>query len=476
MLLELSLALVAQTYPVDPWQNSQVVYLEDFGGGPGETAADNSTAIESIFTLFSNNNQADGGEIRFNCGEYNFADTIEITRNVRLVGQTGQQFNCTTLHFPNDTAGIHIQLPSTTTYLNANGTTIERLEIEGGGTTNADAHGIWVEAPNVVVRDTRIRLFSGDCIYASADVNRTPPTNANLGELSNVETVNCGGWCFRNGGGDSNAWWISGSNFHACTTGTIYEDAFIGNTWVGNHFDTDGDCGDADPATECGIVVPDTSGRNVFFGNYIEGAFRVDMAAPSIYTGAYGAGTFTNPAAYYERGNTAWGTAKIFVNVDDETEVRVGNVSPGSGMGVLEFDAMDGYSGDRDPKSLRFGYEPGTSAAFYGWWCLYPNNEAGNSQLCIATDQVDNDVNGAEDLNDPEEQGQLWIRGNGYWLGGASGLNSNAADRRLMVGITEAQPTRTDLPKGSFMHYSPPTGTTSSIMGWLWNGNTWVSK
>lgn len=449
-ILELGLVVLTSTF--------SYVELEDYGATVDDGLSD-LQALEDALDDFKTYNTDGGGHIRLRCGQYDFDDSIILDRTVTIEGPTGLEHPCAKLKFPADVPGILVTGSATTSTENASGSILRQFEMHGhfGADT---AHGIDLSV-KATIEHVQIRNFGGNGVNITADVNWTPITNANLFRINYCQFVNNAGWGVYIDGGDTNAGSISYSDFKANYTGQLYDSSFIGNYYVGNHFNGAGDCGDSDPNTRCDVF-SDASAGSVFEGNYAEGSTELDIKFPSVYKNALGNinqvnnGVIEAHGVYREYPRQSW-------NLENTTEIRHGNISKGAGFGIEEWDAIDGKNRVRDPQAIRLGYEPNGSFSFRGWWCRYFNNAGGSAYICHATDQVEGTA---------ERRGQLWFRGEGYWLG----AGETFPHKRIFTSIDDEKPTRTDLPSGSFVHYYSATDTGTTTMGWLFNGVEWIAK
>lgn len=434
------------------------VPLSDFGGYPDDWIDDTQAFVDALASFDSNRYR--GGHLTLECGQYDLSDTIVIEQSVRISGEsTGPNHPCTLLKFPPSVPGIYVGGDVYTHNDNGNGTILEFIELDGhyGADT---AHGIWLEV-DTSIRDVVVRRFGGDCIHVSADVNRTPASNANLFDVRDSDMINCAGWGMWIDGGDTNAGMVTRSDFLANYSGQLYASSFIGNLFIGDHFNGNGDCGDSDPGTRCGVVAT-AGGGSSFIGNYAEGSTNLEINWPSSWKDGIGGGVMTG-TGIFEKHGIYQGKPRQSWNLENRTEIRHGTVSQGAGYGIEEWDAIDGMGRVRDPMAIRLGYEPNGAYTLRGWWCRYFNNAGGSSYLCHATDKVEGTA---------EKRGQLWFRGGEYWLGAGEYM----PHKRVWTGLVEEKPTRTDLPAGSFARYYSEADAGTSTMGWLWNGVEWVAK
>jgi len=196
-------------------------------------------------------------QVLFPGAQYYFSDTIKVKVTARLTGMgVGHEGGWpTTLRFAADKAGIIVDEAYTDGNVQrspagtaGNGTIIEGFNLVGGGTISGTLandllySGIRLRT-RAIVRDCRVVVFrgAGICISAAVGDGSDPfHGNCNNWRVDNVrlQANKCGGLFVS--GGDANA----GVATLVDATGNgrfgIYDGAFLGNTYVACHTDTNG--------------------------------------------------------------------------------------------------------------------------------------------------------------------------------------------------------------------------------------------
>jgi hypothetical protein len=228
------------------------------------------SAIESVRTGAAGGFYFSGPQIFFPPGRYRVLSTINITRQVKLIGTTGAvaaHDGGSELSFPAGVEGIITNAFDTNglvdsgstfdpdpTYSSA-GSVIEGLrliadvEASGwpvghsviGGTGNTDAHGLRMRGM-CLLRNLFIFGFEGNGLHMVARDTPggvgTGTGNVNLFRLEGITIHRCG----QNGmfvdGSDSNAGYGLGINVVQNSLCGIYDSSFLGNTWIGCHANT----------------------------------------------------------------------------------------------------------------------------------------------------------------------------------------------------------------------------------------------
>ena len=176
-----------------------------------------------------------GPTIQLGYGSYYFSDALVPDRTICIKGMGNGYYHAgagTRMYFSVGKSAFVINSPTGT--LQGAGSTIIRDIFIGslgfGGQTTK--HGIVMRSPTVLENMT-VYGFGGNGIDIFADVNGG--TNANLFHINHVVTYGNAGHGVFCQGGDANAG--NGFAVNAMTNGGwgIYDNSFLGNTWVGCH-------------------------------------------------------------------------------------------------------------------------------------------------------------------------------------------------------------------------------------------------
>lgn len=214
--------------------------------------------------------------IYFPNGEYFMASTIELKRQVHLFGEgSGKPWGASAqLIFPPDTHGIivhshdtigeGIQSPATT---GGGASLIEGLKLRSSAGARRDRHGIWLRA-RAVIRGVQVRAFSGDGVHIVATSGAPLPIeqgNANNWHVEQIRTEYNAGHGFYVRGADVNAGTAIAIDSSWNGRCGIWDQSFLGNTYMGCHTEFNGVSGAA-----LGTNAPDQSAYVNFDGrNYI---------------------------------------------------------------------------------------------------------------------------------------------------------------------------------------------------------------
>lgn len=187
---------------------------------------------------------AAGPAIYVPSGTYHVSGAIEIKRRVRIYGDGSSMANsseASRIIFPANSHGfiIHsyntigsgMESPATT---QGGGSILYGLQIEGTMIGSTSGHGVWLRAM-ATIEQCKILQWAGDGIHivAGARAKGIQAGNANGWSVHNVRINNCTGNGMYLAGADVNAG--VGYQVQCSSIGQwgIYDDSFLGNTYVG---------------------------------------------------------------------------------------------------------------------------------------------------------------------------------------------------------------------------------------------------
>lgn len=208
---------------------------------PSNTASQNSDSIEAALAAIpSPGGVVIGQRWLFGAGAYFFARTIEITRSMMIMGATGMGFGATIFKFPAGVTGIILHSHASAGVENrADWTVLSDLYIVALGKTT-EAHGIFCKGYSPRLENVEVLGFAGNGFHINASVNVVPVTNANVWRMFNCRSVFNAGNGLIVRGGDSNAGICIGLDTSDNGAWGIYEESFLGNTYIGIHSSSNG--------------------------------------------------------------------------------------------------------------------------------------------------------------------------------------------------------------------------------------------
>lgn len=198
-------------------------YIEDYGGGPSKTGAQNDAAFILMYAAMANHDRW-----LVQPGIYVFASTIVL--NVSGIIIKGQESvpianPPSKFVFPIDTRGIRMTTRSR----------IEDLWLHSSGGTNAtDTEGILMESPGYLWL-VRVDNFPGYGIRVDAGASRTPSTNANHWEMHSCRCLSNGKSGLYVNGPDGNAGTVISLDSTSNTEWGVFDESFLGNTYIACH-------------------------------------------------------------------------------------------------------------------------------------------------------------------------------------------------------------------------------------------------
>ncbi len=318
----------------------QTVSILSFGG-VGDGVTDNSAALAAAIASFPTNLDGNtysyAGTILFPPGQYYFASTIQINRQVRLVGAgspAGNALGPSQLLFADNIDGIainHANVP-TNGALDAAGAMLDGLYLKRSkNTAGTLGNGVNVST-RCEIRNCMIDSFRGDGIHIVADSSGSPSTNANNWHIENCRVISNGGNGLYVQGGDTNSGTAVGLDCSSNTLDGIYDSSFLGNSYIGCHTASN---------VRYGYHSDNANARNVFVGCYTEGGEVHSIAFPAFVFGGIlssvgvslgtcsiiGDSKFTPLQAYNSNANVrayfggdASGTANVVLALGDNSE------------------------------------------------------------------------------------------------------------------------------------------------------------
>lgn len=251
-------------------------------GGVGDGVTDNSAALAAAIASFpityDGNTYSYAGTIYFPPGQYYFATSIQINRQVHLVGAgnpAGNALGLSQLLFADGIDGIdinHANVPYTGA-TDAAGTLIEGLYLKRiGSTGGASGNGVSAST-RFELRNDLIDSFRGDGIHIEASA---PSGNANNWHIENTRTISNGGNGLSVRGSDANAGTAIGLDASSNGANGIDDASFLGDTYIGAH--TAANAGN-------GYKTEDVNARNIFIGCYSESGETNSIVWPSLVVG-----------------------------------------------------------------------------------------------------------------------------------------------------------------------------------------------
>lgn len=309
-------------------------------GAVGDNAALNDAAMAAALTVSSEGSR--GWTVTLGFGKFRFANTIEISRGIHLKGASGSMWYASTwLRFNDGVVGLKIHRSGTSQDGGAGDWAyIEGLLIEALGKTSATAHGFHAHA-RFTLRNCEIRSFGGDGVFIDAHSLVNAAHNANCWRVDRVRIYGNAGHGFHVHGNDTNAGLATLLNTVGNMGYQIFDDSFLGNTYIGGH-------SDSSLGTALGNIR--TSGgnnRSVFIGQYDEGGGSPAKHQFTAKTAIFG-GTWSHLIDW------TYGQPMYFdpQRMEGGSPFRVGNHN--SGNGEYTGSQLHIGSGDGSDDYLRF--------------------------------------------------------------------------------------------------------------------------
>lgn len=264
--------------------NGAPANVMDFGADPTGVADSLQAfkdAIASFTTALDYSVYSLGGTVVVPPGKYYLSGPLIINRNIVLTGVGSPKDNdagISWLQFADNINGIVIVSAATSPNgLQGDGATIRNLYIErsvsSGGTFGS---GIFLQNRGRI-ENCVIAKFRENGISIIANGGAPQSTNANQWLISSTAVLQNGNNGLYVNGPDTNAGVCIELNATGNTGWGIYDDSFLGNTYVGCHVDLN---------TAGAYKAEDPNARCVFLGCYSEpGQPASDIAPPSIMIG-----------------------------------------------------------------------------------------------------------------------------------------------------------------------------------------------
>lgn len=256
-----------------------VVRVGSLGILPTNTGAENLAAFDAAMAdlPLDDDSRPVGQKWLFDGVDYSFSGTLHIIRSMILEGVTTSRFAATRFFFPGDEPGIVVHYTDQGGGADGSGSLIKHIIVAAEGSTPL-MDGVWVKGYGVWLYDINCYGWGRNGIRINASVGEVPPTNGNGWRLDNCATMFNGSHGLFVQGGDSNAGvctlHLSGSNGGY----GIYEDSFLGNTYVGPQTLSN---------TSGGYWAQGASQRNVFINPYGEGDEPASLInSPNVVVGS----------------------------------------------------------------------------------------------------------------------------------------------------------------------------------------------
>lgn len=286
--LRLNATAIEQSINGGPWEALVAgsalpggeVRASDIGISVTNTASQNSDAIEAWFagraaytsaTLIFDATDSIGGEF------YDFARTIAVSQPTTFCsgGPASSRSYGAYVRFPANTTGFHLM--SFTGSGRGDGSRIEDLTIVGLGFSGASSgYGIQMSG-HCEIRHCSVINFGSHGIYIDGAIG--DGTNANYWRIENTSSGSNKGCGLYITGSDSNAGTAISLDVSTNLLEGIYDNSFLGNTFIGCHADSNGFLGGI--ATYAPYRCGDTNARSMFLGCYVEGGQLIPLLSPS---------------------------------------------------------------------------------------------------------------------------------------------------------------------------------------------------
>lgn len=377
-----------------------------------------------------------GGVIQFGAGCYYFSGPIDVENAVTITGVSGIGMGATRLVFTEDSVGVH-------TY-NKGGAILRNVFLQSLGGSSLNAHGLHIES-RTHTENVTVRWFPANGLEAKCDINANPPSNCNLSSFYNSDFVGNGGWGIHADDGDANAMVFYGGNISSNYTGEILEESFQGNRYFGVHI--------ASPYAQVAIDADNSlNNRSQFVGLYVEHPAVVRLGKYTAVMGNTGGGVFSGYGLLLDD-NIVRNGDMSFDDKNGKTTMTIGDSNGTSGWGIAEF-----YNqADAGQHRLQFGWKPMGYTMFEGWWGWCQQNLGSLCSLMFASNRV---------TGPGEARGQVWVRSQ-MFLGAGEASHSQ---QRIQFDVCDTAPSH--VPVGPAICWNV---STSSVVGWRFDGSTWSS-
>jgi hypothetical protein len=333
----------------------ETVSVKDFGAvGDGVTddLAAFQAAIQSFPDTLNTTFYKQGGTVLVPFGKYYLSDTLKIDRNIILKGVSAPYANAlggTILEFADNRDGILVEYYTTTVSGKmGSGTVIEGLYIQRRTTSGTVGSGISLKTMARIVNVT-CRGFREHGIKIDASTSSSPVSNANLWEVHSCTLDSNGLHGLFVRGADANAG--AAYNVNASYNGGwgIYDNSFLGNTYVACHTDQN----------TLGAYKSDgLNARNMFLGCYSESGQPVSsIVAPAMIVGGLHAAGYGATDSALDTGGNLYGG--LLSNSSFATgKMNIGAGQPNtSGTGTQFVDTSGVYPWTFSKTTGRWGYQ-----------------------------------------------------------------------------------------------------------------------
>lgn len=273
-----------ENYPLP----TNTVLATTLGMSPSNSAAVNQAAWDAAMAAIPVNANR---RWLFGTGTYNFTGPLQVKRSMVIEGVSNGYLGTTQFQFPGTQHGITVHYTDLGGSSNGSGSIIRCLVVNATGAT-AGKHGIWVKGYGVSLEHIQAYSWGGNGIRINASVAEEPPTNANGWRVLDCTVSFNGSHGFFTQGGDSNAGVAIGVRSIGNTGYGIYDDSFLGNTYIGTETLAN---------TVGGYYARGASQRNVFLNPYGEGDEDASLIdSPNVVLGSLiSPGIVGNCATYY---------------------------------------------------------------------------------------------------------------------------------------------------------------------------------
>lgn len=222
-------------------------------------------AIASFPTTFDSTYYSYGGTIYVPSGKYYLSDTLNIERQIRLIGADspdGNAIGSTQMVFADGKNGIEVhEYRTSSSGKGADGTEIKDLYLTRKNSVSTSGHGIYLHA-EARLRSCLINGFAEDGIHIEATSGSSPNGNVNRWQIDSCRSMNNAANGLYVNGADVNAGVAIRLDCSGNTEWGVFDSSFLGNTYVGCHTASNG---------AGAYKTDDANARNVFLGCYSEG-------------------------------------------------------------------------------------------------------------------------------------------------------------------------------------------------------------
>ncbi len=202
-----------------------------FGARGDGTTPDDTAFLNAINAMkFLAPVTAGGTKLVVPAGKYRLSNMLHIDRAMVLEGMSGAYARAGTILLFDAGRGLQVD-PISGTGARGDVTVIRNLMLQSAGKVPA-AHGITMNT-TAVIENCYINNFGGDGVHIVGDLNANPQTSASSFQLTKLTIEGNGGHGLYVSGGDASAG-LALNVFVVANGGWgIWDDSFLGNTYVG---------------------------------------------------------------------------------------------------------------------------------------------------------------------------------------------------------------------------------------------------